>query len=48
MKEFDINITETLEKTVTVAAETREEAEEKCSRHITIPSISWIPKTLPV
>ena len=29
MKEFDINITETLEKTVTVAAETREEAEEK-------------------
>ena len=29
MKEFDINITETLEKTVTVEAENREEAEEK-------------------
>ena len=29
MKEFDINITETLEKTVKVEAENREEAEEK-------------------
>lgn len=29
MKEFDINITETLEKTVTVEAENRKEAEEK-------------------
>lgn len=29
MKEFDINITETLEKTVTVEAENREEAEKK-------------------
>lgn len=29
MKEFDINITETLEKTVTVEAETRADAEEK-------------------
>ena len=44
MKEYDIKITETLEKTVTVEAASHEEAEEQVDRRITIRNIFWILK----
>ena len=50
MKEYDVKITETLEKTVTVQAESHDAAEEqvRAAYYNSIRSTFWTPKTLPV
>lgn len=49
MKEYDVKITETLEKTVTVQAESHDAAEEQVrAAYYKFRSTFWTPKTLPV
>ena len=46
MKEYDVKITETLEKTVTVQAASQAEAEEKVEEAGTIQSMCWTVRIL--
>lgn len=45
MKEYDVTITETLEMTVAVEAESREEAQQIASDNWKTATISWTPTT---
>lgn len=46
MKEYDVTITETLEMTVTVEAESREEARQKVADNWKMANISWTRRAL--
>lgn len=45
MREYDVTITETLEMTVTVEAESREEAQQIASDNWKTATIFWTPTT---
>ena len=47
MKEYDVKITETLEKTVTVEAKSRADAEEQVRSAYYNSDTFWTPRTLP-